>query len=691
MKAILTEKPSVAREIASIVGATERKEGFIEGNGYLITWALGHLVGLAMPEEYGYQSFQKESLPMLPTEFILTPRQVKTTKGYEFDKNASKQLQVIESVFSRCTSIIVATDAGREGELIFRYIYQYLGCQKPFSRLWISSLTDKAIREGLANLKDGEAYNKLYQAAKVRSEADWLVGINATQALSVNASQGVYSLGRVQSPTLSMVCKRYLENKHFVTKPYWTVEMLVNKDGKTFKASVEKRFENKDEASHICQRIEAIGRLKLSKIERKKSVEKPPLLYDLTSLQKEANSQHGFSASKTLNIAQILYEKQLLTYPRTGSSYISEDVFEEIPSLLKSLHSRVALNAYAKQLKELYTRSVDAAKVSDHHAILITGKQAKDLTKYEQILYDMVAQRMLEAFSPNCQKELTKLYFHCEEIEINAKGTCIVEQGWRALRTRGSKEEELLPVLSEDETLPLESITLLEKQTKPKALLTEASLLSAMETAGKELENEAYRKSISEVGIGTPATRASIIETLFARDYILRENKSLVPTPKGLAVYQIIKGMKISNAEITGIWEHELNRIEKGTLDASTFMRGIKQYTMQITEELLNSKLDEQSLNSISCPKCKEGNVLFFPKVAKCNQPECGLLIFRNICSKKLSDKELELLLTQGKTPEIKGFKSKKGSSFSAFVVLDSEFNTSFQFPKRKPPKKRFS
>ncbi len=684
MKAILAEKPSVAHEIAQIVGANKKKDGFIEGNGYLITWAFGHLIGLALPEEYGYPSFQKESLPMLPAEFILTPRQKKVGKSYEFDKGAIKQLKIIESVFNRCKSIIVATDAGREGELIFRYIYNYLGCRKPFSRLWISSLTNKAIQEGLNNLKNGADYDSLYRAAKVRSESDWLVGINATQAITISAGRGLYSLGRVQTPTLAMVCKRYLENKHFVSKPYWKVEAEFEKNGTSFKAFVEEAFEGKKKAESICQSIKDTRQVRLTKVERKQRTEKPPLLYDLTTLQKEANNKLGFSADKTLSIAQKLYESKFITYPRTGSRYISEDILGEIPSLIKVLHMHPDLGAYAKTLKELNTQCVNDGKITDHHAILITENAAGELAKDQQLIYNMVAGRLLEAFSPYCLKEVTGITFNSNNIELKAKGTIITSEGWRGVLNTKEKEETLLPVFSEGETLPVSQVAVLEKQTKPKALLTEASILSAMENAGKELENEDYRKSISDVGIGTPATRASIIETLFARDYMQRQKRSLVPTGKGLSVYQIVKDMRIANVEMTGIWEHDLARIEQGAIDSGTFLRSIRQYATQITEELLNCRIDVENPQGATCPKCNKGTVFFYPKVAKCNRAECGFLVFRNVCGKILTDAQIKQLLDKGKTPEIKGLKSKKGTTFSAFLVLDNEFKTAFEFPQKK-------
>lgn len=690
MKAILAEKPSVGREIARIVGADKAQPGYLEGNGYLVTWALGHLIGLAMPEEYGYENFRKENLPILPAEFILTPRQVKTGKSYEFDQGALKQLNIIESVFNRCNHIVVATDAGREGELIFRFIYNYLGCKKAFSRLWISSLTDTAIKEGLISLKDGHHYDKLYQAAKARSESDWLIGINATQAITVNAGSGLYSLGRVQTPTLAMVCKRYLENKSFVSTPYWTVEVELEKDGVTLKVPVSGQFEDETKAKQAFQQIKDTGQLCVTGIETKQREEKPPLLYDLTTLQKEANSKYGFSAAKTLDIAQKLYENKLVTYPRTGSRYIPEDIWNEIPELVKSLHAHPLLGAYAQKLNTFNGHCVNNQKITDHHALLITGNAAKGLEKEEQLIYDTIAGRMLEAFSPSCQKEVSQVVFTCNGIELKAVGTLIKVTGWRAVLNTVEKDETPLPGFAEGEIVPVNRVEILKKQTKPKALLTEASLLSAMENAGKELENEEYRKSISEVGIGTPATRAAIIETLFDREYMVRQGKSLIPAEKGLAVYDLVRDMKIANVEMTGIWEHDLARIEQGTLDAGTFLRGIRQYATQVTEELLRCKMRTVLNNTpgIACPKCKKGKVFFYTEVAKCNQTECGLSIFRSVCSKSLTDIQIGQLLIKGKTPEIKGFKNKKGNTFNASLVLTSEFKTSFDF---LPDKKSFN
>ncbi len=679
MKAILTEKPSVAYKIATIIGAGKKRDGYIEGNGYLVTWAFGHLIGLALPEAYGYESFQKENLPMLPTEFILTPRQVKTGKNYEFDKGAVKQLKVIESVFDSCDSIIVATDAGREGELIFRLIYNYLNCQKPFSRLWISSLTDKAIRNGFKNLKQGNDFDKLYLAAKVRSQSDWLVGLNATQALTVSAGGGLYSLGRVQTPTLAMVCKRYLEYKHFSSQTYWTVEATHEKEEQIFKTLVEARFDTKSAAAEICEALKT-GQCRVTQVASRQCKEKPPLLYDLTTLQKEANNKHGFSADKTLSIAQKLYENRLLTYPRTGSRYISKDILEEIPSLLGGLYTHPVWGEAAKELSSLTSYCVNNQKITDHHAILITENTPNGLEEETQKIYDMVAARMLESFSLYCEKEITQVSLSCNGIELKTKGTVTTFQGWRAVQNKQEEKEVALPILIENENSPLLSASVLEKQTKPKALLSEATLLSAMESAGKELEDENYRKSINSVGIGTPATRASIIETLFSRGYIERQKKTLVPTKKGLRVYDLVKEMKIANAEMTGMWEYDLNRIEEGTLDKDSFLSSIKHYATDITEELLNCKIETVPLKNSVCPKCQRETVVLYPKVAKCSREECSFIIFRQVCGKLLSDAQLEQLLSQGITSEIKGFKGKTGKTFNACLVLDKEFKTNLKF-----------
>ena len=694
MIALIAEKPSVAKDIARIIGATQRNDGYLSGNGYMVTWAFGHLIQLAMPEAYGVANFRRESLPIIPADFQLIPRQVKAEKGYKADPGVLKQLKVIKEVFDQCDRIVVATDAGREGELIFRYIFHYLDCRKPFVRLWISSLTDRAILEGMENLQPGERYDNLYLAAKSRSEADWLIGINATQALSVAAGQGVFSLGRVQTPTLMMICDRYLENRNFVPTKFWQLKASTASGGIGFTAQSTARWEQQPEAIAALQRVKDAGQFVVKSVERKEAAQEPPLLYDLTTLQKEANTKLNFSADKTLSIAQSLYEKKVMSYPRTGSRYISEDVFEEMPERIALLERYPRFAGYAAGLNgtTLNRRSVNDGKVTDHHALIVTENLPGELSKDERAVYELVAGRMLEAFSGKCVKDVTTALLSAGDTGFTVKGAVMKTAGWRAVFSERDTEDEdaaTLPPLQEGQTLPLSGVDLLEKQTKPKPLHTESSLLAAMENAGKELEDAELKASLKDAGIGTPATRAAIIETLFARQYIVREKKNLVPTDKGLVVYRIVKDKKIADVEMTGMWETALAKIEAGSMDADTFRKGIEVYAAQITAELLSVQLSFASGETCPCPKCGSGRILFYPKVAKCSNVDCTLTIFRSKCDKQLTDKQIVELVTKRKTGLIKGFKGKNGKAFDASLVLDEQFNVAFSFPEKKgKPKK---
>jgi len=695
MIALIAEKPSVAKDIARIIGATRKNDGYLSGNGYMVTWAFGHLIQLAMPEAYGVANFRRESLPVIPERFQLIPRQVKAEKGYKADPGVLKQLKVIKDVFDRCDRIIVATDAGREGEAIFRYIYSYTGCTKPFVRLWISSLTDKAIREGLENLKDGREYDNLYRSAKARSEADWLIGINATQALSVAAGQGVFSLGRVQTPTLVMICSRFLENRNFVPTKFWQLKASTASGGISFTAQSTAKWEQQPEAIAALQRVKDAGQLAVKSVERKETSQEPPLLYDLTTLQKEANTKLDFSADKTLSIAQSLYEKKVMSYPRTGSRYISEDVFDEMPGRVALLGQYPRFAGYAAGLNgvTLNRRSVNDGKVTDHHALIVTENLPGELSKDERAVYELVAGRMLEAFSGRCVKDVTTAVLSAGDTDFTVKGAVMKEAGWRGVfsgQETGEDEETVnLPPLQEGENLPISNMELLEKHTKPKPLHTESSLLAAMENAGKELEDTGLNASLKDAGIGTPATRAAIIETLSPRQYIVREKKNLVPTDKGLAVYRIVKDKKIADVEMTGMWETALAKIEAGSMDADTFRKGIEVYTRQITAELLSVQLSVATGETCPCPKCGSGRILFYPKVAKCSNVDCTFTVFRNKCDKQLTDKQIVELATKRKTGLIKGFKGKNGKAFDASLVLDGEFNVAFSFPEKKgKPKK---
>jgi DNA topoisomerase-3 len=671
MKTIIAEKPSVAKEIAHIVGAGKREEGYMQGNGYYVTWAFGHLVQPAMPETYGMKGFHAENLPVIPDPFVLVPRQVKTENGYKPDAGVLAQIKIIGKLFDSSERIIVATDAGREGELIFRYLYAYLGCRKPFDRLWISSLTDTAIRKGLQNLTDGKEYDNLYHAAKARSEADWLVGINGTQALTIAAGRGTYSVGRVQTPTLGMVCERYWEHKRFESKPFWQVHFgVVDADsGNILKFTSANRWTDKATATDIYNKVKDTGSAIITKVATKRKVEKAPLLYDLTTLQKEANSQHGFTAEHTLSIAQKLYEAKFITYPRTSSRYISDDVFATLPKLFKNLENHSEYGEKVKLLpgSEDYSKnSVNAAKVTDHHALLITENAAIGLFKDEKIVYDMILCRMIEAFSADCIKDITSVSAQVDhEVEFGISGSIIRQTGWRALSlkeknnkkdknadaTDNEVKEQVIPNWQEGQHITLSGCTITEGKTKPKPLHTESTLLAAMETAGKEIEDDTMRQAMKDCGIGTPATRAAIIETLLKREYMVRQQKKLVPTEKGLALHSVVKNMAIANVEMTGKWEAELAKIERGEASADGFTHSIEGYTREITAELLGcDRLFSHKDSGCQCPKCKHGTMQFFGKVVRCSNKECGMPVFKQVAGKLLTDADITDLLTKGKT-----------------------------------------
>ena len=683
---IIAEKPSVARDIARIVGATSKQDGYMEGCGYVVTWAMGHLIALAMPEAYGFSAYKAEDLPIRPNPFQLVVRQVRKDKEYISDPAALKQLKVIRSCFDKADRIIVATDAGREGELIFRYIYQHLGCRKPFDRLWISSLTDKAIREGFSNLKPGSHYDNLYYSAKARSEADWLVGINASRALSIARKDG-YSLGRVQTPTLAMVCCRYIENRDFSSVPYWKLSALMEKEGVSLKAIGITDYESEASAQTALAALRSQSQLKVESVTRQVGHTAPPLLYDLTALQKDANRRQGFSADKTLSIAQSLYEKKITTYPRTGSRYISEDVFEEVPVLLRKIGMPLS--------NPLNRHSVDNAKVTDHHAIIPTGETPLGLSADETTIYQMVVNRFIEAFSPDSEEERMQVRFTDGTNTFTWKACRQISLGWKAVQKGKEVEAEKkedndeqilssLPDLTEGEVLSLVSAEITEHKTKPKPLYTEATLLSAMENAGKEVEDAESKKAMAACGIGTPATRANIIETLILRDYIRRDKKAIIPTEKGLAVYEIVKDKKIANAEMTGAWELALAAIEVGKMPSDKFAQGINSYVGTICEELLSLTPEQKSYPVYCCPKCGQQSVGIYAKVAKCRHESCGFHVFREVCGILLSEDNIRDLISSGRTPILKGLTSKAGKKFNARLVLGEDYITFFEFENKK-------
>ncbi|WP_223609346.1 type IA DNA topoisomerase [Chryseobacterium sp. OSA05B] len=695
MKLILAEKPSVAREIAHVLGVAEKKEGYLSGKDYCVTWTFGHLIGLGMPEDYGISGFEKEALPILPQPFLLTVRKIKKEKGFATDKGALKQLKVIEQLFNRCESIIVATDAGREGELIFRYIYQYLKCTKPFERLWISSLTEKAIKKGFENLRPGDDFEGIYQAAQSRSHADWLLGINSTQAVSIAACNGVYSLGRVQTPTLALICRRYLENKAFLVQKYWQIELTHTKDFIEFKSLSEIQFKYRKQAEDLLRSIERNGNTAtVTSVTSKTVTEQPPLLFDLTGLQKEANKKLNLSAEETLNIAQSLYEKKFITYPRTGSQYIPEDVWTEIPQLIRALQEKENCKSAVGKIKwgHFNKRIVNDLRVTDHHGLLTTEKIPSALPPKENAVYGLIAFRLLEAVSPPCIKEVTDISLQSLHYDFIIKGCKILEAGWRSIHSSFSDDTEHmqeLPELKEGNEIKIKSAGILEKKTKPPVLYTEAGLLSAMETAGKQIENEAERIALKNIGIGTSATRACIIETLFSRNYIQINNKSLIPTEKGLQVYQLTKDKKIADVAMTVEWELAMQKIERNELNPLDFQHEIETYTKSVTNEFLQITIAQPNFPKLICPKCKTHQLMIRDTIIKCPDEVCNWIQFRSVCGVHVSIDDIKTLINKGKTSLIKGMKSKSGTKFNAYIVLNEDYTTTFEFENNKTPQRK--
>lgn len=696
MKLVIAEKPSVARDLARVMGAKNIKDGFIEGNGYAFTYAFGHLVQLSTPQAYGYHTWSAKNLPIIPPKFQLEVKKVRKNGQQVDDAGALKQLNIIKSLLDQAEEIIVATDAGREGELIFRNIYYYLQSNVPFKRLWISSQTDKAIKEGFAKLKEGTEYDSLYMSAKSRSESDWLIGINATQAITLAAgNKGLLSLGRVQTPTLAMICARYLENKNFKAETFYKIQAGFEKDKIRFKATSEK-IDKKETADELFAKLTVGTDAKVVNVEAKETKEQPPLLYDLTSLQQDANKKYGFSADQTLNIAQTLYEKKIITYPRTGSRYIGEDVFDTVDSLFR--HLSVTANPDIAAISgnliggELNKRSVDDKKVTDHHALLVTDETPGPLQKEQQQIYNMIAKRMVESFSEVCLKDITTVIIDAQGIELVAKGTVIRQYGWRLSAEQVDVGEEdksaddqdnenaQLPTLSKEEPLNILTLDLSERFTKAKPIHTEASLLKAMETSGKDIDDDEMRQAMKDCGLGTPATRAATIETLFQREYIQREKKKLIPTEKGLVVYNLVKDRSIAKVTLTGKWEQKLEEMRAEKVSYDVFMKHIKDYTLKITNELLQLKIaisqEAKPLQKgkIKCPKCQEGLVQLYEKVAQCGRyaKGCDFRIWRTQKGIFLEEKEMKNLLEKGKTSVFKGVTERNGEvKESALIFQD--------------------
>ena len=597
----IAEKPSVARDIAHVLGADRPMDGYMEGNGYQVTWTFGHLCELKEPHEYTtlWRSWSLSHLPMIPPRFGI---KLKADKGIE------KQFRIIERLMRQADGIINCGDAGQEGELIQRWVMQKVQVQCPVKRLWISSLTEEAIREGFQNLKDQSEYQSLYEAGLMRSIGDWLLGMNATRLYTQKYAAGkhqVLSVGRVQTPTLALIVNRQHEIEHFVPVPYWVLTTVYRET--TFTAVMEegdRGFKTREEGETALSSIKELP-FTVGNVQKKKGSEAPPRLFDLTSLQVECNKKFGFSADTTLNLIQGLYEKKLTTYPRVDTTFLSDDIYPKCPQILNGLREYFHLMDRIKGKPLLKSKKIfDSSKVTDHHAIIPTGIEAKGMTEMEAQVYDLIARRFIAAFYPDCLFETTTVLGQVADIRFRATGKVITDPGWKEVMvpsanraTQPSAEEQTteetengnLPIFTQGESGP-HLPDLAEKQTTPPKPYTEATLLRAMETAGKGVDNEELRDALKENGIGRPSTRAAIIETLFRRHYIRKEKKNLWATPTGVELIGIIHEELLKSAELTGLWEKKLRQIERHEYEARTFLEELKQMVSDVTLTVLQDQ-----------------------------------------------------------------------------------------------------
>ena len=616
----IAEKPSVARDIARIIGATSSHEGYMEGNGFQVTWTFGHLCTLKEPHDYTpmWKSWSLTSLPMIPDRF-----------GIKLidDQGIKKQFSIIEGLMQKAERIVNCGDAGQEGELIQRWVMQKAGAKCPVSRLWISSMTDEAIREGFQNLKDQQDYQPLYLAGLSRAIGDWLLGMNATRLYTLKYGQNrqVLSIGRVQTPTLALIVNRQKEIDNFKPEPYWVLATVYRDT--TFTATKGK-FTSKEEGEEAFATIEGKP-FEVTKVEKKEGKEQPPQLYDLTTLQVDCNRKFGFSAEMTLNLIQALYERKFTTYPRVDTQYLSDDIYPKCPQTLNGLYQTKfgGVAPYAEYIKPIggkplkkTKRVFDTSKVTDHHAIIPTGVIPQNLSDAEQKVFDLIARRFIGVFLPDCKFSTTTVLGKVDEVEFKVTGKEILDPGWRVVRedVRSKKEDGDEEKKDEDEerTLPTfvkgetgeHKPTLTEKWTTPPPYYNEASLLRAMETAGKFVEDETLRAAMKENGIGRPSSRASIIETLFKRRYIRREKKRLVATPTGIELIDLIREELLKSCELTGIWEKKLRDIEHQKYDAQQFINELKQQVTDIVRDVMTDPTNRRiTITPEETKKTKKG------------------------------------------------------------------------------------
>jgi DNA topoisomerase-3 len=717
---VIAEKPSVARDLAdALPGNFENHDSYLESDDTVITFAVGHLVELINPEDYDerFKKWRMADLPILPEEFQLRAR----------DKKAEKQLKVIHKLLKRddVTRIVNACDAGREGELIFAYIYETSGVDKPVERLWISSMTKTAIKEGFEKLRPGEQLAQLEAAARSRSEADWLVGMNATRAATIRGRAwvgGVVSLGRVQTPTLALMVKREREIQAFVPEPYWLVHAQFDPryEGLWFEGE-ETRLKDGKRADEIAAKTSGADGV-VESVERKEQSERAPLLYDLTSLQRDANRRYGFSARRTLSAAQSLYEdKKAITYPRTSSRWLSGDLVSQLKptaATLQPIPDYAEAARYVLGLQQLpLGRVVNDSKVSDHHAIIPTDVE-HELDRFspdERRIFDLVARRFLAVFHPPARYARTTIVTLVEEERFRSRGKITLEAGWRGVygleseedkKARQQQEEDSedesaeLPPLEQGQAVKCVAAEVEAKETKPPPRYTEATLLSAMETAGKLIDDEELREAMKESGLGTPATRAETIETLIRREYIERAGKDLTPTPKGLQVITMLEEHPLTSPELTGDWEKRLTDIEHGEEDRGKFIKDIEDFTRATVEQIAaldKEKLRPERVELGPCPRCgaetgeiiKENSKAYGCTSWKSREETgCGFVIWKRVAGRTLTPEIARQLLEEGKTKEvISGFRSRAGKPFRARLVLNDEGKVEFDFPARKETK----
>lgn len=617
MKVCIAEKPSVAKEIADIVGAKSRHEGYFEGNGYQVTWTFGHLCTLKEPHEYTdlWKQWTLRSLPMIPPRFgiKLIP-----------DKGIEKQFGIIESLMAKAEAVINCGDAGQEGELIQRWVMQKAACKCPVYRLWISSLTEESIREGFQNLKPQTDFDSLYFAGLSRAIGDWLLGMNATRLYTLKYGQDrqVLSIGRVQTPTLALIVNRQLEIENFVPQPYWELKTVYRDT--TFSVT-QGKFQTEEEGLNFLQKIEGFP-FTVTDITIKQGKEAPPRLFDLTSLQVECNKKFSFSAENTLKIIQSLYEKKVTTYPRVDTTYLSDDIYPKVPGILAALTAYSVLTAPLSSGKLPKSKKVfDNSKVTDHHAIIPTNVKAVNLTADEQKVYDLVARRFIAAFYPDCIVSNTVVLGEVNEIEFKATGKQILSPGWRTVfgkEENNDDNENTLPAFTKGESGP-HSPALAEKWTQPPKPYTEATLLRAMETAGKSVEDEELRDALKENGIGRPSTRAAIIETLFKRHYIRKDKKNLVATQTGVELIATIRDELLKSAELTGIWENKLRKIERNEYKAADFLEELKKMVSEIVLHVLSDNSEKITAATPSDEAPQKGTKST-PKTAKPQKRKSG-------------------------------------------------------------------